>query len=73
MRIWFAVGCLALVALMCIMAIVTTIGAAIMCPGYADLFNDVLICITSGVFALVIFITIWNLMRIKKRFKSRFK
>ena len=72
-RIWFAVGCLALVALMCIMVIVTTIGTIIMCPGYADPFGDFLICITSGFFALIIFIAIWNLMRIKKGFKSRFK
>ncbi len=70
MRIWFAIVCLALVAVMCIALIVTTIMAGIICPGYANPFIDTVVCVIAGIFAVGILITIWNLIRIKKRFKE---
>lgn len=70
MRIWFAVVSLAVVAVMCIALIVTTIMTMIMCPGYANPFIDTVVCVIAGIFAVGILITIWNLIRIKKHFKE---
>ena len=70
MRIWFAVVSLTVVAVTCIVLIITTIMAGVMCPGYADPFLDSVVCVIAGTFAVGILITIWNLLRIKKRFKE---
>lgn len=73
MRIWFAIVSFAVTALMCVAVIVTTVATAIICPDYKNLLTDTIICVFAGVCALGILIGIWNLMRIKKGFKSRFK
>lgn len=63
MRIWFAIGCLALVALMCIAVIVTTIAAGVMCPGYAEPKLDSGICIICAVYIAGIVGVIRRLVR----------
>lgn len=73
MRIWFAIVSLAVAAAMLVVLIVTTIAAGIMCPGYANPLMDAISCVVACILLVVILITIWNLMRIKKGFKSRFK
>lgn len=54
MKIWFAVGCLALVALMCLAAIVTTIFVDIMCPEIASPADDFVCMILCAAYFVII-------------------
>ncbi len=54
MKIWFAIGSLALVALMCLAAIVTTIFVDIMCPEVASPVDDFVCMILSAAYFVII-------------------